>query len=116
MGGRLDDRPRTVESCTEGWWVISDTTLRDYADQILAVADNVIVGVFDVQQYRRADNGKVVFQLAHAPAWQWLIGQPSPITWSRGQANPVRKVGTAIIAALRAGQPQHIEARHAARR
>jgi hypothetical protein len=112
MSGRLDDRPPTVESCTEGWWVISDTTLRDYADQIVAVANNVIVGVFDVQQYRRAANGKVVFQLAHAPDWQWLIGQPSPITWTRGQANPVRKVGTAIIAALRAGQPRHIEAGH----
>lgn len=112
MNGRLDDRPRDVAACTEGWWVISDTTLRDYADRILAVSDNVIAGVFDVLTWERAENGKIVFRLAPAAAWQWLVGQDSPVTWSRGQANPVRKVGTAVIAQLTAGRPQHSDAGH----
>jgi hypothetical protein len=112
MSGRLDDRPRDVAACTEGWWVVSDTTLRDYADRILAVSDGVIAGVFDVLAWERAENGKVAFRLARAASWQWLVGQDSPITWGKGQANPVRKVGTAIIAELKAGRPAHSDAGH----
>ena len=114
MGGRLDNRPRDVEACAEGWWVISDTTLRDYADQILAVADNTIMGVFDVKQWHRdpANDNKVVFQLAPSPQWQWLVGQPSPITWHKGQANPVRKVGGVFVTELRKRQPHHTDAGH----
>lgn len=111
MNGRLDDRPRDVAACTEGWWVISDTTLRNHADRILAVSDGVIAGVFDVLAWER-ENGKVVFRLAPAASWQWLVGKASPVTWSRGQANPVRKVGTATIAELKAGRPQHSDAGH----
>jgi hypothetical protein len=112
MAGRLDDRPRDVAACAEGWWVISDTTLRDYANQLLAVADGVIVGVFDVLQWERAENGKVVFRLAPAASWQWLIGQDSPVSWSKGQANPVRKVGGILVDQLRARQPHRIDAGH----
>jgi hypothetical protein len=114
LGGRLDDRPRDVAACAEGWWIISDTTLRDYADQVLAVADNIIVGVFDVLQWRRdpANDNKVVFRLGAAPQWQWLVGQDSPVTWGKGQANPVRKVGGVFVTQLRSRQPHHTDAGH----
>lgn len=112
LSGRLDDRPRDVSACAEGWWVISDSTLRDYADHVLAVAENVIAGVYRVQRWERAANGKVVFNLAPAPEWQWLVGQDSPVTWRRGQANPVRKVGGVLVDQLRSGQPHHVDAGH----
>ena len=114
LRGDLDDRPRDVQACAERWWAIADGTLNGYADQVLAVANNIIVGVFDVRGWHRdpATNGKVVFDLAPADEWQWLVGQDSPVTWYKGQANPVRKLGTVITTALRARRPHHIDAGH----
>lgn len=45
----LDDRPRDIQSCAQRWWAIADGTLSGYGDQVLAVANNVIIGVFDVR-------------------------------------------------------------------
>jgi hypothetical protein len=114
LRGLLDDRPRDVQACAERWWAVSETTRRDYADDVLAVADNIIVGVFAVRGWVRdpANGDKVVFQLAPAARWQFLIGRDSPVTWIRGQANPVRKLGTVLITELRRGEPQHIEVAH----
>ena len=114
LNGKLDDRPRDVQSCAQRWWAVADGTLGGYADQVLAVANNVIVGVFDVRGWQRdpdADN-KVVFDLAPAVEWQWLVGQDSPVTWHRGQANPVRKLGTLMTGELRRRRPHHIGAGH----
>ena len=114
LRGELDGRPTDVRSCTECWWAIADSTLAGYADQILAVGGNAVAGVFNVRGWRRdpaADN-KVVFDLVEAPEWQWLIGQDSPVTWRKSQANPVRKVGTVITSELRARQPHHSGADH----
>ncbi len=89
----------------------------DDADLALPVADNVIAGVFEVRGWRRdpqvvgkVPGGKVVFDLAEAPDWQWLIGQDSPVTWRKSEANPVRKVGTAIVSELRSRRPHHSDA------
>ncbi|MET7394279.1 hypothetical protein ABZS66_12375 [Dactylosporangium sp. NPDC005572] len=114
LRGRLDDRARDVPSCTEKWWAIADSTLNGYADQILAVANGIIVGVFDVRGWRRDPNAnsKVVFGLAPAGEWQWLVGQPSPVTWHKAQANPVRKLGTLMVGELRARRPHHSDAGH----
>lgn len=119
LHGRLDGRPRDVRSCTECWWDITDSTLDGYADLALPVADNVIAGVFGVRGWRRDPNvvgkvpgGKVIFDLVPAPDWQWLVGQDSPVTWHKSQANPWRKVGTAIVAELRARRPRHDDAGH----
>ena len=117
LHGRLDGRPRDVRSCTECWWDIADATLTGYADLALPVADNVIAGVFEVRGWRRdpqvvgkVPGGKVVFDLAEAPDWQWLIGQDSPVTWRKSQANGVRKVGAAIVSELRSRRPHHSDA------
>ena len=116
LRGELDGRPRDVRSCAERWWQISDSTLDGYADLILAVANNVIAGVFEVRGWRRdpdADD-KVVFDLADAPGWQWLTGQdsPRPVTWRKSQANPVRRVPGVIADELRARRPHHVDAGH----
>jgi hypothetical protein len=112
LRGDLDDRAQDVQACAEKWWVISDATLNGYADQVLAVADNVIVGVFDVLGWDRdqASSNKVVFDLKSSSEWQWVIGQDSPVTWTKGQANPVRKLGTVHVTALRTNQPIHQDA------
>src|SRR4051812_38781911 len=114
LRGDLDERSRDVQSCAEKWWVVSDSTLNGYADQILAVADNTVAGVFDVRGWRRDPEAgdKVVFDLAPAADWQGLVGQDSPITWQRGQANPVRKVGTLQTSELRATRPHHLDVGH----
>jgi hypothetical protein len=116
LRGEPGGRPRDMRSCAERWWEIPDSALDGYADLILAVASNVIAGVFEVRGWRR-DTGagnKVVFDLADAPAWQWLVGQesPRPITWRKSQVNPVRKVGGVIADELRARRPHHIDAGH----
>jgi hypothetical protein len=119
LHGKLDGRPRDVRSCTECWWDITDATLTGYADVVLPVADNVIAGAFEVCDWRRdpqvvgkVPGGKVVFELAEAPDWQWLIGQGSPVTWRKSQANPVRKVGGVLVSELRSRRPHHIDAGH----
>jgi hypothetical protein len=116
LRGEPGGRPRDMRSCAERWWEIPDSALDGYADLLLAVAGNVIAGVFEVRGWRR-DTGagnKVVFDLADAPAWQWLVGQesPRPITWRKSQVNPVRKVGGVITDELRARRPHHIDAGH----
>jgi hypothetical protein len=114
LRGELDDRPRDVRSCTAYWWNISNATLSGYADVILAVASNVIAGVFRVRDWKRdlQVDDKVVFDLVDAPEWQWLLGQDSPVTWHKSQANPVRKVGTLIVGELQSRRPHHAAAGH----
>ena len=60
---------------------------------------------------------EVVFDLAPAPEWQWLAEQPSAVTssavtWTRAQANQVRKIGRLITESLHSGRPHHIDAGH----
>ncbi len=115
MNGRLDGRDGSdIQACAEKWWAVSDTTLDGYADELMAVAGNTVAGMFTVRDWRRdpAAGGKVVFDLAPAPDWQWLVGQPSPVTWTRAQANPVRKVGRVIADSLNRGRPHYIDAGH----
>jgi hypothetical protein len=114
LGGHLDERRGDVQTCAERWWVVSDSTLNGYADELLAVASNTVAGVFTVRSWHRdpeTDN-KVIFELTPATGWQWLVGQDSPITWSRGQANPVRKVAGFLVSELRSRQPHQITSSH----
>lgn len=103
-----------VRACAERWWAIADATLSGYADIVLAVSAGTIAGVFEVRGWQRdpQNGGKVVFDLAEAAEWQWLTGQDSPVAWHKGQANPVRKIGTQIVSELRARRPHHIDAGH----
>ena len=109
-----EDRAGDVRLCAEKWWAVADATLKTYADELLAVANNIVVGVFGITGWGRDANHhqKVCFQLVAAPHWDWLIGQESPVTWQRGQANPVRKVGGVTVSALRDRQPYRIDGSH----
>lgn len=108
-----EDRAGDVSACAEKWWAVSDSTLNTFADELLAVADNVVVGVFGITGWSRdPDNQKACLQLINAPHWDWLVGQESPVTWHRGQANPVRKVGGVTVSALRERQPYRIDGSH----
>jgi hypothetical protein len=113
LRGELDDRDGSnVQACAEKWWAISDATLDAYADDLMAVADNTIAGMFTIKGWSRPDGpgGKVVFELIPAMEWQWLVGTQSPVTWSRSQANPVRKVSRLIIDGLARNRPHNIDA------
>lgn len=91
--------------------MIADGILRDYADQVLAVAGNVIVGVFDVLRWDRDQaSAEVAFTLRPAAEWQFVIGMASPVTWHKGQANPVRKLGGVHVDLLRSRRPHTIDA------
>lgn len=109
-----EQRAGDVQACARSWWTVSESTLKTYADELLAVANNTVVGAFRITDWTRdpGHHDKVVFQLTEAPHWQWLVGQDSPITWDRGQANPVRKVGGVIVNGLRDRQPYRIDGSH----
>lgn len=84
------------------WWRISERLLKLEGDLLLAVANNIMVGVFDIVAWSRDDenDGKVVFDLLPSSRWGHLVGQPSPVTWGRHQANPVRKVNASTVLEL----------------
>jgi hypothetical protein len=105
---------RDVRSRAERWWVIPDSTLRQYADVVLAVDGNIVAAAYEVRGWRRDPEAgnEVVFDLAEAPEWQWVIGQDSPVTWRRTQANPVRKVGGVLVDKLRSQRPGRDQAAH----
>lgn len=109
-----EERAGDVRACAEKWWAVADSTLETFADELLVVASNIVVGVFGINGWSRdaSQHQKVCFKLVAAPHWDWLIGQESPVTWRRGQANPVRKVGGVIVGVLRDRQPYRIDGSH----
>jgi hypothetical protein len=108
-----DERAGDVRACAAGRWAnIADSTLEAFGDELLAVANGYVAAVFTVRGWTRDDDHRVVFDLGPAPDWDWLAGQESPVQWSRGQANPVRKVGSTTVSALRARRPQRVESGH----
>ncbi|NBH02566.1 hypothetical protein [Amycolatopsis sp. SID8362] len=108
-----DERAGDVRACAAGRWAnIADSTLEAFGDELLAVANGYVAGVFTVRGWSRDGDRKVAFDLGPAPDWDWLTGQASPVQWSRGQANAVRKVGGVIVSALRARRPHRVDSGH----
>lgn len=97
-----------VRACAERWWTISDSTLATFGESVLAVAGDRVAGVFRVVSHHRdpAVGNKVAFDLVDDPSWAWLVGQPNPVPWRKGQANPVRKVPGVILDQLIHQRPQ----------
>lgn len=88
-----------LRSAAAGDWAnISDASLERFADYLAAVRQNVVVGVWAIDGHARIDDGRVRFELVDCPPFQHMIGEPSPTTWKRGQANPVKLIDTATMA------------------
>jgi hypothetical protein len=101
---------RTAEDSVLGDWAsLSDQRLRQYADAILGVADNRVVAAFDITDWERTADDRVRFQGAPSARWAHLLGAPSPVTWARGQARPIRYLDTGD---LEKQQPAEIAAAH----
>jgi hypothetical protein len=101
---------RTAEDSVLGDWAsLSDQRLRQYADAILGVADNQVVAAFDVTDWERTEDDRVRFHGVPSARWAHLIGTPSPVTWARGQARPIRYLDTGE---LEGQQPAEVSAAH----
>ena len=69
------------------------TTVRSGGRRRLVVVEaRWIVG------YHLTRDGKVVFDTVPAPEFAHLVGGPSPVTWARGEAWPVKVVAIAAAA------------------
>ena len=93
--------PEQIEEVSRGAWVLSERSEQEYADVLVAVRKNVVVGVWTITGVDRVadgpDAGKAVFSVAPAPDFEYLVGQESPAVWTRGQANPIKLLETATM-------------------
>ncbi len=86
---------RTAEDVTLGdWALVSDDAIRAYGDTICGVYQAEIVSAFDIEGHVRNEGGRVRFHGRPSHEWGHMVGQPSPVTWVRGQARPVRYLDT----------------------
>ncbi len=86
-----------LREAAAGAWVLSEPSLETFGDYLLAVRKNFVVGVWTIRDTYRDDEGKVSFHLEAAPEFQSLVGEPSPVEWKQGQANPVKLVNTSTL-------------------
>lgn len=91
------------DSVMGNWAALSEAKLHQYADAVVGVAAGTVVAVFDVANWSTVEDNRVRFYGAPSTRWAHLVGSPSPITWTRGQARPVRYVPTDEIAAASPG-------------
>lgn len=90
-----------IEAAARGAWVLGESSEQEYADVLVAVRKNSVVGVWTITGVERVtegpDAGKAVFSVAPAPEFEYLVGQESPAVWTPGQANPVKLLETATM-------------------
>lgn len=95
----LAGRMSPADSVLGDWAAMAEAKLHQYADVIAAVTAGVVVAAYDVQGWDRVADGRVRFRATTSTRWAHLVGAPSPVVWTRGQARPVRYVETAQVAA-----------------
>ena len=81
-----------VMEAAAGDWVISEDALQRYGNVALAILQNQVVGAFDVLSWFFTDEGRARLELRPSETFEYLVGQPSPRQWKKGQANPVALV------------------------
>jgi len=86
-----------VREAAVGAWVLSDSSEQMFGDYLVAVRKNIVIGAWTIEGSSRDDEGKVVFEVGVAPDLGDMIGQPSPVEWRQGQANPVKLVDTKTL-------------------
>lgn len=84
-----------LRDAAAGAWVIAAASVSTYGDYLAAVRKNLVVGVWTITGSWLEEDGRVSFELAAAPEMTHLIGEPSPVPWKQGAANPVKLVDTA---------------------
>jgi hypothetical protein len=82
-----------------GVWPIAEDKLAQYGDVLLAVYDNKVVAVYDIEGHTRGEKNKVTFVGHKSQAWAHVIGQPNPAKhWGQqGDAWPLRYIDTEVI-------------------
>src|SRR5665648_260022 len=86
-----------IEEAAAGAWVLSEKSEEEYADVLVAVRKNTVVGVWTIEEVYRGEDSRASFTLSDAPDFADLVGQPSPVEWKQGAANPVKLVETATL-------------------
>lgn len=88
---------KQIEGAAQGAWVLSESSEQEYADFLVAVRKNVVVGVWKIAHVEREDDGRATFELKPTTKFKDLLGQEPPVIWTQGQANPVKLVETATM-------------------
>lgn len=90
--GRNAATDMQLREAAAGNWVLADDTIKLYGDTLAAVRGNLVVGHWEIVGHYRVtagqDEGRVCFELGEADPS--LVGEPSPVQWVRGAANPVK--------------------------
>ncbi|MGY1709098.1 hypothetical protein ACI8AC_06260 [Geodermatophilus sp. SYSU D00758] len=79
------------------WALVSDDAIAAYGDVICGVYQSEVVTAYDVTGFVRGTDGRVRFDGTPSRDWSSLVGEASPVTWTRGQARPVRYLDTEIL-------------------
>ncbi|QDO37899.1 hypothetical protein FNV62_06700 [Streptomyces sp. RLB3-17] len=80
------------------WAQIKDEALDSYGDGVLGIYQNTVVTAFDVVDWERQADGRVVFNGVPSAKFGHLIGTPNPgRPWVQGQARPVQYLDTAVL-------------------
>jgi hypothetical protein len=89
----------TAEDATLGSWAqITDDALAVYGDVVLGIYQNEVVTAFEIDDWDRNEDGRVVFSGDRSDRFEYLIGTPNPgKPWVRGQARPVQYLDTAVL-------------------
>lgn len=88
---------KQIENAARGAWVLSENSEQEYADFLVAVRKNIVVGVWRIKRVEREDDGRATFKLGATQEFEDLLDQESPVVWTQGQANPVKLVVTATM-------------------
>jgi hypothetical protein len=89
----------TAERATmEAWAQITDDALAVYGDAVLGIYQNEVVTAFEIDDWDRNADGRVVFTGYPSDRYEYLIGTPNPgRPWVRGQARPVQYLDTDVL-------------------
>lgn len=98
----LAGRRSAEDSVLGDWAAMAEPRLHQYGDAILGAANGTVVAAYDIEGWERLEDDRVRFHGPASTRWAHLIGMPSPVLWTRGQARPIRYVDSAELAAAQA--------------
>lgn len=74
----LADRDTPERATLEAWAQITDDALATYGDAILGIYQNEVVTAFEIDDWDRNEDGRVVFSGHPSDRFRYLIGTPNP--------------------------------------